>query len=98
MLTHFTNRSAHFINRNPIANYITENNLIKINHEYFFRYFICMGYNYIDTPTVIGDPIECEERAFKPYFSPMTGRPWQPTQLDYLLLRSSISKYTNFKI
>ena len=44
------------------------------------------------------NPIEWEERAFKPYFSPMTERPWQPTQLDYLLLGSSISKYTNFKI
>ena len=48
--------------------------------------------------TAIGDPIEWEERAFKPCFSPMTGRPWQPTQFDYLLLGSSISKYINFKI
>ena len=63
-----------------------------------FRCFIGMGYNYIGTPTAIEDPIEWEERAFKPYFSPMVGRPWQPTQLDYLLLGSSISKYINFKI
>ena len=98
MLTYYTNISAHFINSNPIANYITENNSIKINDEYSFRYFICMGYNYIGTPTSIGDPIEWEERAFKSYFSPMVGRSWQPTQFDYLLLGSSISKYTNFKI
>ena len=98
MLTYYTNISAYFINSNPIANYITENNSIKINYEYSFRCFICMGYNRIGIPTAIGDPIEWKEKAFKPYFSPMTGWPWQPTQFDYLLLGSSISKYTNFKI
>ena len=50
------------------------------------------------------NPIESKERAFKPYFSPMTGRPWQPTQLDYLdqvYLNIPISKFKfqilNFK-
>ena len=106
VLTHFINGSAYFINSNPIANYIIENNSIKINHEYSFRCFICLGYNRIGTPTAIGDSSNRKRGPLNPIFLLWPyGHGNQPNSitcyLDQVYLNISILKFKfqilNFK-